>query len=122
VRETDFVGRLGGDEFAVIQTDLSGPDQALGLARRLIATLNAPYRVLGSSAGIGASIGIAIGPDHGGNADTLLRKADAALYRVKGCGRGSACLYQPEDDIIASERIALEADLRAALSRQELTL
>jgi diguanylate cyclase (GGDEF)-like protein len=122
VRETDFVGRLGGDEFAIIQTDLAGPDQAMGLARRLIATLNAPYRVLGASAGIGASIGIAVAPDHGINADTLLRRADAALYRVKGCGRGNACLYRDEDDVIAGERIALETDLRAALTRDELAL
>lgn len=122
VRERDLVGRLGGDEFAIIQRDVAGPEQALGLARRLITTLNAPYRVLGSSAGIGASIGIAVAPEHGDNADTLLRKADAALYRVKGSGRGSACLYHPEDDLIASERIALETDLRAALARRELTL
>lgn len=122
VRETDFVGRLGGDEFAVIQTEVTGPEQALGLARRLVATLNAPYRVLGTSAGIGASIGIALGPEHGANADTLLRKADTALYRVKGCGRGNACVYHPEDDVIATERIALECDLRAALSRRQLGL
>jgi diguanylate cyclase (GGDEF)-like protein len=122
VRETDFVGRLGGDEFAIVQTDITSPEQASGLARRLVATLNAPYRVFGSSAGIGASIGIAIAPDHGTSADLLLRKADSALYRVKGCGRGSSCIYRPDDDVIARERIALEGDLAAAMQKRQLSV
>lgn len=122
VRETDFVGRLGGDEFAIVQTDITNPEQAAGLARRLVSALNAPYRVLGSSAGIGASIGVAIAPEHGTSADTLLCRADMALYRVKGCGRGSSCIYRPDDEAKASERIAIEGDLRAAVERRQLAL
>ncbi|MCC7251125.1 MAG: EAL domain-containing protein [Hyphomicrobium sp.] len=122
VRDTDFVGRLGGDEFAIVQTDITSPEQAAGLARRLVATLNAPYRVLGSSAGIGASIGIAVAPEHGLSADALLRKADMALSRVKGCGRGSSCIYRPDDEAMASERVVIEGDLRAAIERRQLAL
>lgn len=122
LRDTDFVGRLGGDEFAIIQTDISGPEQAASLAQRLLKILNAPYRVLGANAGIGASIGIALTPEHGNDADTLLRRADIALYRVKSSGRGSSCVYLPDDDKIAHERIELQADLGEALKRRQLSL
>jgi diguanylate cyclase (GGDEF)-like protein len=122
VRETDFVGRLGGDEFAIIQRQVVDEDQAASLASRLVTILNAPYRVLGSSTGIGASIGIAICPDHGTNADTLLQRADTALYRVKSCGRGNSSIYQALDEQVARERIELQADLREALKRNQLVL
>jgi diguanylate cyclase (GGDEF)-like protein len=122
LRDTDFVGRLGGDEFAIIQTDIAEPEQAARLAQRLVKILNAPYRVLGANAGIGASIGIALCPEHGADSDTLLRRADTALYRVKTGGRGSSCIYQPEDDKIASERIELQSDLRGALREKQLCL
>lgn len=122
IRDTDFVGRLGGDEFAVVQKEVTDIEQAASLAGRLVKILNAPYRVLGSSAGIGASIGISICPDHGMDADTLLQRADTALYRVKSCGRGSSAIYQPLDEEVARERIALQADLAEALKRRELAL
>jgi diguanylate cyclase (GGDEF)-like protein len=122
LRDTDFVGRLGGDEFAIIQTDVAAPEQAAMLAHRLVKILNAPYRVLGANAGIGASIGIALCPDHGNDTDTLLRRADTALYRVKTGGRGSSYIYRPEDEKIASERIELQSDLREALREKQLCL
>ncbi|WP_020085544.1 putative bifunctional diguanylate cyclase/phosphodiesterase [Hyphomicrobium zavarzinii] len=122
VRDNDLVGRLGGDEFAIIQTDISGPEQAASLALRLVSVLNAPYRVLGANAGLGASIGVAICPDHGADPDTLLRRADMALYRVKTCGRGSSYIYHPEDEQLVNERIELQADLAEALKKRQLSL
>jgi diguanylate cyclase (GGDEF)-like protein len=122
VRDHDIVGRIGGDEFAIIQTDISGPEQATSLALRLARTLNAPYRVLGSNAGLGASIGIVIAPDHGGDPDTLLRRADTALYRVKDGGRGTYALYRPDDEAHLNERVELEDELRSALERKQLEL
>jgi diguanylate cyclase (GGDEF)-like protein len=122
VRDTDFVGRLGGDEFAIIQKEVVDENQAASLADRLVKILNAPYRVLGSSTGIGASIGISICPDHGTDADTLLQRADTALYRVKSCGRGNSSIYQVLDEKVARERIELQADLCEALKRNQLVL
>lgn len=122
VRDTDFVGRLGGDEFAIIQKHVVDGDQAACLASRLVTILNAPYRVLGSRTGIGASIGISICPDHGTDADTLLQRADTALYLVKSSGRGDAAIYRAADEQIARDRIALQADLQGALKRNELVL
>jgi diguanylate cyclase (GGDEF)-like protein len=122
VRDTDFVGRLGGDEFAIIQKEVIDADQAASLANRLVKILNAPYRVLGASTGIGASIGISICPDHGSDSDTLLQRADTALYRVKSCGRGNCSVYQALDEQVARERIELQADLGEALRRDQLVL
>ncbi len=122
LRTTDMVGRVGGDEFAVIQTAISGSEQASGLAERLTRTLNASYRVLGSDATVGASIGIALAPEHGRDADTLLRKADMALYRAKSCGRGHAFFYRSDDEAAAHERMALRTALRDALANRQLGL
>jgi diguanylate cyclase (GGDEF)-like protein len=122
VRDSDFVGRLGGDEFAIIQKEVVDLQQATSLGDRLVKILNAPYRVLGSDAGVGASIGIAICPDHGSDADTLMQRADTALYRVKTCGRGGFAVYQPFDDKVARDRIELQSDLRSALKRSQLVL
>jgi predicted signal transduction protein with EAL and GGDEF domain len=122
LRETDMVGRVGGDEFAVIQTAITGAGQASGLAERLARTLNAPYRILGSNAAVGASIGIALAPEHGRDADTLLRKADMALYRAKSCGRGHSRFYKPDDEAAVHERMELRTALRDALANRQLGL
>lgn len=122
LRSTDVVGRVGGDEFVIVQTELSALEQASGLAERLVKTLSAPYRVLGANAAVGASIGIAIAPDHGTDADTLLRKADLALYRMKSGGRGQSYLYTPADETVALERMELRNALRDALGNQQLGL
>jgi diguanylate cyclase (GGDEF)-like protein len=122
LRDNDIVGRVGGDEFAIVQTEIGGPEQAVILAERLVQTLNAPYRVLGANAGIGASIGIAIAPKHGRDADTLLRKADMALYRAKTCGRGNSYVYRTEDEAVALERMELRSALRDALKNRQLGL
>jgi diguanylate cyclase (GGDEF)-like protein len=122
LRENDIVGRVGGDEFAIIQTEVADAQQATTLAQRLVKALNTPYRVAGSSAGIGASVGIAIAPDHGTDADALLRKADMALYRMKTCGRGTCYVYRAEDEAVALERMELRGALRDALKNRQLGL
>jgi diguanylate cyclase (GGDEF)-like protein len=122
LRSSDIAGRVGGDEFVIVQTDLHVPEQASRLAERLVTTLSAPYRVLGANAAVGASIGIAIAPAHGTDADTLLRKADLALYRMKACGRGQCYLYTPDDETVALERMELRTALRDALGNQQLGL
>jgi len=122
LRETDMVGRVGGDEFAIIQTAISDAEQASGLAERLARTLNAPYRVLGAHAAVGASVGIALAPKHGSDADTLLRKADMALYRAKSCGRGHSRFYRPDDEAAVQERMELRTALRDALANRQLGL
>lgn len=122
LRDSDIVGRVGGDEFVIIQFDVGDADDALNLADRLVKTLKAPFRVLGSDVTIGASIGIAVAPDHGDDPDTLLRKADMALYRVKAGGRGKSYIYNDEDEAVALEHMELKSALQEALASKQLTL
>lgn len=93
LREIDTLGRLGGDEFAVILPDMAIPSEARLLARRLITVVSQPYDLDGHSAVIGASIGIAIAPDDGAEAEVLQIRADLALYAAKNAGRGRAAFY-----------------------------
>ncbi|MGE0023840.1 MAG: putative bifunctional diguanylate cyclase/phosphodiesterase [Hyphomicrobium sp.] len=122
VRDRDFVGRLGGDEFAIVQPDIEGLSSATSLADRLAKVLNAPYRVNGTDVIIGASIGIALFPDHGPDADALLRKADMALYRMKTSARGRSCVFTPEDEAALSQRMELSSALRDALKNRQIGL
>lgn len=90
VRESDTVARVGGDEFTVILHDISSPQNAAAVAQKIIAALATPFR-LGSDSqemAIGSSIGIAVYPNDGQDHETLIKKADAAMYRAKARGNG----------------------------------
>ncbi len=113
IDERDFVARLGGDEFAIMQTNIGRPEDGSTLASRIIERLGAPYDIEGQQLDIGASIGLAIAPADGKNADQLLKNADLAMYRAKADGRGSYCFFEPEMDARIQARRALELDLRS---------
>jgi len=121
LRAMDTAARLGGDEFAVLLEDLGSAADATGLADRLIAALQQPFTVADREVFIGASIGIAL-DGLGSNSDQLLRNADIAMYTAKRRGRGRYEIFQPEMHAAAVERLEIEADLRGALDRGELTL
>ncbi len=119
-RDMDTVARFGGDEFAILQTmELNRRDGAFALAGRLLDALSAPYAVAGHQVEMGASIGIALAPDHGADADQLLMNADLALYKAKTDGRNVSCFFEPEMGTHARARHALEIDLRNAVTRAE---
>lgn len=123
VRAADVVARLGGDEFAILQH--SEPNQrsgAMALAARLVDVIGAPYDIEGSRAVIGASIGIAIAPEHGESVSELLRSADLALYRVKADGRNGFRVYDEALDRAQRDRLALESELRDAIAAGDLQL
>ena len=122
VKERDFVARLGGDEFAIIQANVSRPEESGALAGRLIERLSEPYEVDGQQLDIGASIGLAIAPTDGANADQLLKNADLAMYRAKMDGRGSYRFFEAEMDARIQARHALELELRGALAAGQLQL
>ena len=95
-RESDFVARLGGDEFAVLQRGIDDYEQAVVLAQRLADALSQPW-VLGKlQVQVGASVGIALYPEHGGDPEALLAAADQAMYLVKLGGRDSSSLAAPQ--------------------------
>ncbi|KJC42610.1 PAS-domain containing protein [Bradyrhizobium sp. LTSP857] len=121
VGEHDTVARLGGDEFAVLQRGPQ-PQSAEKLARRLVEIIGRPPPLESQSIHIGVSIGIAIAPDHGLDADELMKCADLALYQAKAKGRGAYQLFEPEMEEQARSRHALEHDLRSALGANEFHL
>jgi diguanylate cyclase len=117
VREGDIAARIGGDEFVLLQTGATQPEASSVLARRIIETLSRPYDLAGNQMSIGASVGIALSPRDGEEADALVRNADIALYRAKSIERGTVCFFQPGMDTQLQERRALEQDIaRAAAS------
>jgi diguanylate cyclase (GGDEF)-like protein/PAS domain S-box-containing protein len=120
LRESDTVARLGGDEFAAV---LPGADaeSAIVAAAKLQAALEMPLFLEGRELSIGASIGVAAFPAHGADADTLLRRADLAMYTAKRAQSGAAT-YAPEHDSRSSERLALVGALRRAINLEELSL
>jgi diguanylate cyclase (GGDEF)-like protein/PAS domain S-box-containing protein len=119
---SDFVARLGGDEFAIIQGDINRPEESGVLANRIIERLGMPFEIEGQQLNIGASIGLAIAPADGKNADQLLKNADLAMYRAKADGRGSYCFFEAEMDARIQARRALELELRSALAAGQLQL
>ncbi len=123
IRSGDTVARLGGDEFAILERLGSDPrDDAASLAKRILREVGQPFHLSGHQVRVGASIGIALAPDHGVNADVLLRSADLALYKVKSDGRRGFRFFESEMDEEVRSRRAFEADLMAALPRSELAL
>jgi diguanylate cyclase (GGDEF)-like protein len=120
IRDGDMVARLGGDEFAVLACHLAGAEAAATLALRIIEGLKDPMHTGSGEHAIGAGIGIALAPTDGTDADTLLRKADVALYRAKAVGPSALRFFEEEMDHHIRERDTLERDLRAAIGAKKL--
>ncbi len=121
--EGDLVSRTGGDEFSFVQSAVEQPVKAAAaLAGRIVEALNAPFDLGDHQVVIGASVGIAIAPDDGGDADQLLKNADMALYRAKDAGRGGFRFFEAEMDARAQARRLLELDLRKATAGGEFEL
>ncbi|MBD8617663.1 EAL domain-containing protein [Sphingomonas sp. CFBP 13728] len=113
-----IVARLGGDEFAVV-CEIEHRDAANSIGHRIIELVERPVDHDGRLLRVGASLGIAIAPADGADADTLLKNADLALYRAKDTGRGRMCFYEPlmDEKVQRSRDLALE--LTGALERGE---
>jgi diguanylate cyclase (GGDEF)-like protein/PAS domain S-box-containing protein len=120
LREEDSVARLGSDEFAVVQAGIQRPEDVAFLARRLIDAVSEPYLFDGHTIVSGASIGIAIAPGDGDDAERLLKNADMALSRAKSEGNGTFSFFESEMDARAQTRRRIEIDLRDAIENSVL--
>ncbi len=121
LRDVDTVARLGGDEFAVLLPAVDGLNGALEVARRLRTALAEPFQIEDVELDIDASIGVVISGEHGSDAQTLLQRADVAMYVAKQQGRG-VVVYDPENDDHSLERLSLLGQLRRGIERGELFL
>ena len=122
VRDADIVGRHGGDEFVVILRDVTSAADLGVVARKLVKALAKPFDIEGNSVYAGASVGIALFPDDGREADDLLKKADTAMYQAKDAGRGRFAFFCKDMDIAMNRRVTLHRQLCQALERDEFTL
>ncbi len=115
VRESDTVARIGGDEFTVVLEGNQRVEDAGHVATKILRALEVPFDVSGNQLHITASIGIALYPIDGENADGLLRDADIAMYSAKSAGRNTYQYFTPELREQTSERLFLIDGLRSAL-------
>jgi diguanylate cyclase (GGDEF)-like protein len=121
LRTSDIVSRLGGDEFAVLLTDLTSGAAAESVAQQLLLTLHEPLQLRGLGINLKASIGLALYPLDGRDVDSLMQRADIAMYRAKGEQRGYSH-YARNEDPYSADRLAMIEALRRAIEADELIL
>lgn len=122
IREGDTVARLGGDEFVVVLSDVAREDEVAQIARKILAALERPMIILGHELSPVGSIGISLYPKDGEDSQSLLKNADAAMYRAKHSGRNHFEFYAVEMNARTLDRLKLESRLRGALARNEFCL
>jgi diguanylate cyclase (GGDEF)-like protein/PAS domain S-box-containing protein len=122
VRECDTVARLGGDEFVVLLTGQTAPDQVRAVVERMLSVVSQPWIIEQGEFNISCSIGVALFPNDGMDAQTLLKHADSAMYRAKESGRNNFQFFTRELNTLMTERLELESKLRRALERDQFLL
>jgi diguanylate cyclase (GGDEF)-like protein/PAS domain S-box-containing protein len=122
LRASDTISRIGGDEFSVLLPEVVTAEAVAGVARKILDSLAKPFRVDGHDLFVTASIGIGCFPSDGSDAETLLKSADAAMYRAKELGRNQVQLYTASMNERYVRRLALEQHLHHAVEREQLEL
>ncbi|MBF8293290.1 MAG: putative signaling protein [Steroidobacteraceae bacterium] len=139
VRETDTVARFGGDEFVIVLSDLKRREEQsaaairvsdsftwdpelVHLLSRLLNSISLPAKLAEREVQIACSVGISVYPEHGTDAEALVKNADTALYRAKELGRGTFQFYRPEMSVNTLERLTLQAMLRRAVEQEEFVI
>jgi diguanylate cyclase (GGDEF)-like protein/PAS domain S-box-containing protein len=122
VRDEDTVGRPGGDEFTILLNQVRGARGAGRVARKILASLDAPIRVGSHELRVTTSIGITLAPDDGRDPQTLMKNADLAMYRAKERGRDTHQFFSDDMNTRAMERLVLENELRVALRSDQFAL
>jgi diguanylate cyclase (GGDEF)-like protein len=117
-----LLARLAGDEFTIFFPEISATADAERVARRIALAISEPFELQGHSIDIGASVGLAICPDHGTTIESLMRAADIAMYRAKNSGGGRYCLFSDELADEHQRKVDTEAALGEAVQRGEFLL
>ena len=122
VRASDTVSRRGGDEFVVLLWEVMNSQDAALSAEKILQAVRQPHHIDGHELNITASIGIATYPEDGTVTETLMDKADFAMYHAKDCGRDNYQFFKPEMNALAIKRQSMEVELRHAIAGGELQL
>ncbi|HYK00722.1 MAG TPA: EAL domain-containing protein [Thermoanaerobaculia bacterium] len=122
LRASDTISRIGGDEFSILLPEVTSTDAVAGVARKILDSLTRPFNVEGHDLFVTASLGISCYPSDGDDAETLLKCADAAMYRAKELGRNQAQLFTASMNERYVRRLALEQHLHHAIERNQLEL
>jgi diguanylate cyclase (GGDEF)-like protein/PAS domain S-box-containing protein len=120
LRVVDTICRTGGDEFVVVLPEIKRSADAASVAQKIIENLSQPVKIEERELTVTPSIGIAVFPEDGRDAETLIRNADAAMYAAKEMGRSNYQFFTEQMNLSASRRLTLENDLRRALTKGEL--
>ncbi|MEO8465035.1 MAG: EAL domain-containing protein [Gammaproteobacteria bacterium] len=122
IRKSAVVGRLGGDEFVVLLEELPSTEVAADVARRILASMHAPFKIMGHECRVTVSIGIATYPDDAADAAALMKHADLAMYLAKDEGKNNFQVYSSNMSPMSVEHLELEMRLAHALERAEFSL
>jgi diguanylate cyclase (GGDEF)-like protein/PAS domain S-box-containing protein len=122
VRSSDTVSRLSGDEFVILLASIARSEDTMLSVQKILAAVGKPHRVSDQDLEVSLSAGIAIYPDDGADAETLIKNADIAMMHAKERGRNNFQFFKRSMNERASERQALESGLRHALERKEFVL
>jgi diguanylate cyclase (GGDEF)-like protein/PAS domain S-box-containing protein len=119
LRTSDTVARLGGDEFVLVLNDHYRINSIISLLERVLFEIGRPVNLSGRELHVGASLGVAVYPQDGPNAESLLKHADVAMYAAKSRGRNNFQFFTPELNHVAEERLSLENAMRVGIERDE---
>jgi diguanylate cyclase (GGDEF)-like protein/PAS domain S-box-containing protein len=122
LRESDTLARLSGDEFAIIVSGITSKSHAEIVAQKIQNCFKSPFSVDKKELLVSASIGISLYPEHGKKSETILRLADAAMYRAKKNGKNCYMFYTPELGHLQRQRLSIESDLLNAISNDDIKL
>jgi diguanylate cyclase (GGDEF)-like protein/PAS domain S-box-containing protein len=122
VRESDTVSRHGGDEFLILLSEVDQPEDASVIAEKIVSSIAEPHFMAGHELSLTASVGIALYPEDGQDAQSLIMRADTAMYHAKNTGRNRVGFYTPDMEAPAIKRSSIESELRNALDKNELEL
>ena len=121
LRKTDTVSRLGGDEFTILLSEINAPEDVALVADKILKAINQPFLLQEQSINIGVSIGVALYPEHGANADDLIKHADTAMYLAKDFGRNNYQIYSPRGTK-DKDKLGLESQLRRGIEAKEFVV
>jgi diguanylate cyclase (GGDEF)-like protein len=121
-RTRPLLARLAGDEFTMFFPEIASPDEIERIARRVVLAISEPFELCAHSVDIGASIGVALSPDHGTSIEALMRAADIAMYRAKSSGGGQHCLFNAKLASEHQEKVETEKALTEAVQRGDFVM